>query len=274
MARWTLADVPWEAFDASRVDPDTVKIVKAAAMVEHNGDDYAAYLCNVFADDPEFSRAARAWAKEEIRHGKALARWAALADPEFDFAASFKRFTEGYRLPLEAKESVRGSRSGELVARCIVEVGTSSFYSAIGDSTDEPVLKDICRRIAADEVRHYKLFRKTLRRYVDKEGIGFWGRLRVAVRRLMEAGDDELPYAYYAANGKGEAYDRRRHAHAYVKRTFWRYRLSHVERGMSMILKAVGLRHKGWVNHMLSRLAHRVILHVLRRARSAEPAGA
>ena len=50
-------------------------------MVEHNGGDYATYLCNVFHDDPEFQDTANRWAQEEVQHGEALARWAELADP-------------------------------------------------------------------------------------------------------------------------------------------------------------------------------------------------
>ena len=145
MKHWTLDDIPWDRFDAARVDPEALRVVKAASMVESNGGDYATYLCNVFRDDPEFQLAARAWAEEEVQHGRALARWAALADPGFDFADSFKRFTDGYRLPLEAAGSVRGSRTGELVARCVVETGTSSFYTALKEATEEPVLKLIGR---------------------------------------------------------------------------------------------------------------------------------
>ena len=58
--------------------------------------------------------------------------------------------------------SIRGSKRGEMIARCVVESGTSSYYSAIRDATDEPVLKEIAGRIAADEYRHYKLFYETL----------------------------------------------------------------------------------------------------------------
>ncbi len=151
---WSLDDIPWDRFEPGKLDADLIKLVKAASMVESNGGDYAIYLCNVFADDPEFQVAARAWAAEEVQHGEALGRWAGMADPSFDFAASFKRFTEGYALPLDATASVRGSRAGELVARCIVEVGTSSYYSALAAASEEPVLKAICRRIAADEFRH------------------------------------------------------------------------------------------------------------------------
>ncbi|MFQ5959028.1 MAG: ferritin-like domain-containing protein, partial [Alphaproteobacteria bacterium] len=134
MAHWSVDDIAWHRFDPSAADPEIVKVVKAAAMVEMNGADYATYLCNVFADDAEFCAAARRWAGEEVQHGRALRRWAELADPGFDFAAAFQRFKEGYRLPLEATASVRGSRAGELVARCVVEVGTSSYYSALRDA--------------------------------------------------------------------------------------------------------------------------------------------
>ena len=49
-----------------------------------------------------------------------------------------------------------------MIARCVVESGTSSYYSAIRDATEEPVLQEIAGRIAADEYRHYKLFYDTL----------------------------------------------------------------------------------------------------------------
>lgn len=262
---WTLDDIAWERFDAARVDPGILKAVEAAAMVEHNAGDYVTYLCNVFNDDPEFMAAARQWGAEEARHGKALARWAALADPAFDFEARFRRFSEGYKLPLEARQSVRGSRSGELIARCVVEVGTSSFYSAIRDATDEPVLKDICHRIAGDEFRHYKLFLKHLRRYRDAEPLGLARRLRIAFGRIAETGDDELAFAYYCGVGEGGAYDRRRCAHAYEACTYPLYRYGHVARGLAMVLKAVGLKPQGRLHGLLARGAWRLMQARARR---------
>jgi len=60
MKGWTLQDIPWDRFDRSRVDPEILRVVKAAAMVEGNGGDYSTYLCNVFHDDPAFQQIARA----------------------------------------------------------------------------------------------------------------------------------------------------------------------------------------------------------------------
>jgi rubrerythrin len=260
MKSWTLADIPWDRFDPAKVDPEMVKLVKAAAMVEFNGGDYATYLCNVFHDDPEFQAAAKAWAEEEIRHGEALARWARLADPAFDFEARFKRFTDGYSLPLDATASVRGSRTGELIARCIVETGTSSYYSALAEASSEPVLKAICRNIAADEFRHYKLFYDHMRRYEARERPGLIARARVILGRLWETrGDDELPFAYFCANREefAGAYERRASGRAYSRRASRYYRPHHVERAVAMVLKALGIRPNGRLGVALTALARR-----------------
>ncbi len=265
MKHWTPEDIPWDQFDPKRVDPDILKIVKAASLVERNSGDYARYLCNVFDDDVAFQEAVRGWAAEEVQHGDVLGRWAELADSEFDFAASFKRFRDGFRLPLEATESVRGSRASELVARCIVEVGTSSYYTALGGATDEPALKEICKRIAKDEFRHYKLFYTHLKRYLEKDRLSVWGRLRVALGRITESEDDELAYAYHAANRGDEPYDRKRNVRAYARRAYRYYRPGVVERGVTMILKAAGLKPRSWLNRVLTGLACRFMAFRQRR---------
>ena len=255
MKHWTLEQIPWTRFDPTRVDPEIVKLVKAAAMVEFNGGDYATYLKRVFADDPDFQTVATAWAQEEVQHGRALARWAKLADPSFDFESAFKRFTAGYAIDVDVEQSIRGSRSGELVARCIVETGTSSYYAALNEATDEPVLKQICRNIAADELRHYKLFYTYLQRYLAREGLNGWQRLKVTLGRIGESEDDELAYAYFAANHPGETYDRKRFTRAYARRAYAVYRRHHIQRGIAMVLKATGLAPNGRLSRWLTALA-------------------
>jgi hypothetical protein len=255
LGHWTLDDIPWDRFDPAKVEPAILSIVKAASLVEQNGADYAEYLCNVFADDAPFQAAARGWGAEETQHGRALGRWAGLADPAFDHDAACARFSAGFRVPLAAQNSVRGSRAGELVARCIVETGTSSYYTALAEAAAEPVLKAICRRIAADELRHYKLFYNHLARYLAAERLGSWGRLRIAWARIAESEDDELAFAYHAANQPALPYDRRCAARAYARRAYAVYRPHHVERGMAMIFKTVGLKPHGRLNLWATRLA-------------------
>lgn len=267
MKHWHIEQVGWDRFDPGKVDPDIVPLVKAAAMVERNGDDYATYLCNVFHDDPDFQQAARNWAVEEVQHGEALGRWATLADPSWDYRAAFARFREGYQIPLEADHSVRGSRTGELIARCIVETGTSSYYTALGEGTEEPVLRQVCQLIAADEYRHFKLFYDHMRRYLAREKVSLIERLRIAAGRIGESEDDELAFAFHCGNmPDGAPYDRKASIASYMAKAMTYYRVRHIDRGMGMIFKAVGLPPRGRLSEFAARAAHRFIRFKQRRS--------
>jgi len=79
-----------------------------------------------------------------------------MADPSFNAGRGLCPLPQGLypaHFIANGDGSVRGSRRGEMIARCVVESGTSSYYSAIRDASQEPVLKEIAGRIAADEYR-------------------------------------------------------------------------------------------------------------------------
>ncbi len=282
MKHWQIDEVAWDRFDPSKVDPEIVPLVKAAAMVERNGDDYARYLNRVFADDPDFQQAADNWALEEVQHGDALGRWAGLADPAWDYELAFARYRAGFRIKLDVDASVRGSRTGELVARCMVETGTSSYYTALGEAAEEPVLKQVCRLIAADEYRHFKLFYDHMKRYLARENLSFPQRLRVAAGRITETEDDELAYAFHSSNeDPAVPYDHQRCLAAYMGRAMGFYRYHHIERGMGMIFKAVGLGPRGRLSDLAARGAWRLMCwrrdrfrQALARMEAAAPPGA
>lgn len=242
---WTLDDIDWSAFRPELVDRQLLATIKAASLVEANAPDYVTYLCNVFRGDDPLCDAVRLWGDEEVQHGRALARWASMADPSYDLDKALETFRAGYQqVPLESDQSTRGSKPGELFARCIVESGTTSFYSAMHDTVDEPVLRQIARNIAADEVRHYKLFRSHLDAYEARgDSITRMARLKILGERIAEVGDDEFGYAYYAANiapVSQEPYERERCAAAYESGAYGLYRRAHVEKGVRMMLRAVG----------------------------------
>jgi hypothetical protein len=272
MKHWRLEQVSWDRFDPAKLDRAVVPLVKAAAMVERNGTDYAVYLKNVFHDDPDFRQAADNWAAEEVQHGEALGRWAMLADPGWEFRSAFHRYKSGYSLDLNAEVSVRGSRTGELIARCLVETGTSSYYTALGEASEEPVLKEICRLIAADEFRHFKLFYDHMRRYLARENIGIVQRLRIAAGRINESEDDELAFAFHCGNEPvGIEYSHDRCIAAYMSRAMGFYRPRHVQRGMGMIFKSVGLTPRGRLADISTRLAWQLMQR--RRRKFAERVG-
>jgi rubrerythrin len=269
---WSLDDIPWDRFDRTKVSRDLIAVIKTAAMVERNGSDYGRYLTNVFHDDPEFSAAAAKWAKEEEQHGIALGRWAEMADPDFKMDEAFARFLAMYRIPVDATQSVRGSRAAELCARCVVETGTSSLYSALRDAVDEPVLKSICKHIAADEFRHYRLFFANMERILaGAGGAGLrprWMRLKTAVTRFKEAEDDEIASAYHAGNGLTTPYDRAAATRAYTTRVMAFYHQRHVRRAARMFAQAAALDPDGWLAGIVARVMWWIIE---RRGRAFRP---
>jgi hypothetical protein len=152
-----------------------------------------------------------------------------------------------------------------------VESGTSSLYSAIRDASDEPVLKEVAGRIAADEFRHYRLFYDILQRETEPD-LPLWRKLWVAATRVNESDDDELACAYYCANvspaeAAAKPYRRRIYAKAYQQRIMAFYRRHHIERLVKMVVKPAGLNPSG----RLSRIASALLWRLLSLKGGAEP---
>jgi len=261
---WTMDDVHWSLFDPQKVDPLLLCAIKAAALVEYNAPDYVTYLSRVFAGSPQTLAAIAQWGREESQHGRALGRWAEMADPSFKLEEAFARFRKGYTPAHFAggeEASVRGSRRGEMVARCVVESGTSSYYTAIRDATQEPVLQEIAGRIAADEYRHYKLFYDILNAQTEPD-IGFWTRLKIAIGRVRESDDDELAYAYYCANVPPEKeavtpYKRKTYSRLSAHASMTVYHRRHIQKLVQMVVKVVGANPHGWLANLAGALLWR-----------------
>lgn len=257
MARWNVDSIHWENFDHSKVNPDLLVLAKTASVVEYNSADYVKYLRNVFAGDESLCEAVDVWGEEEIQHGLALAKWAELADPTWNFDRALIRFRESFQVPLNAQESIRGSRSAELVARCMVEVGTTTYYSSLRDASDEPVFKEICHLIAVDEIHHYNLFYRALPKYLELDPMTKWERAKVAFSRAAEAEDEELLYAYAATNTdeKIEKENLPVYLREYMGRTLPLYTEKNFQKGMALAVRAIGAEKLKWLPPTITKLA-------------------
>jgi rubrerythrin len=252
---WSLSDIRWDQFSSKDVPNHLVPIIKAASLVEYNSFDYGCYLKNVFKDDPLFFSHIDRWVYEEEQHGRALGKWASMVDPDFNIDQAVTTFRNIFRVPLDAEGSIRGSQPGELMARCIVETGTSSFYTAMADSTQEPVLKQICRLIASDEWRHYKLFYTHLNRHLKRLNLSRGQRIRIALSRIKESESDELASAYYAANQASlSSYCHKKLIRLCLGQSYGLYKSQHIHKACQMIAKASGLSPQSRWLSILGRL--------------------
>lgn len=207
VSNWSINDIDWNLFEHGKVDENFLDAVKVACLIEARGKYYGDYLQEIFSEDSSFSTTLIEWGEDEKKHGDVLEKWIRLADPEYDFSATLNRFIEfaGWPQP-KSGQSIRGSLEAELISRCIVESATSSFYFSSGDETKDPLLKEIVKKIAGDEVRHYKLFKKYLDDNIETKQ-GKVRRIITIYNRIREAEDDQLTMAYFCVKG-GLIYDR------------------------------------------------------------------
>ncbi len=99
-----------------------------------------------------------------------------------------------------------------------------------------------------------------MKRYLAREKISVLKRLRIAAGRITESEDDELAFAFHCGNDPvGAAYDHKRCIAAYMGRAMSFYRSRHIERGMGMILKSVGLPPRGRISAVGSKVMWGII---------------
>src|SRR5579885_1038546 len=200
--RWTLDDVPWEEMrpPAPAVHKDLFYMVTSASFVESATDVYTRNLVEFYAGEPDMAAwLSGNWEPEELQHGRALRRYVQLAWPFFDWDAAYAAFLQEFSAKC-AEDGLESSAGLEAVSRCIVEMGTASYYTAIRDISPDPVLARLADLIRQDEVRHYKYFFRSFAEYREREDLGRLPILRAILRRLrmLDEGDSSiaLKHAY------------------------------------------------------------------------------
>ncbi|HUC12126.1 MAG TPA: ferritin-like domain-containing protein [Stellaceae bacterium] len=204
---WSLADIPWHAIHREAVAANEAwfYMLAAASLMESATDLYTANLIEYFDGDDEITEWLNDyWLPEEMQHGRALRRYVETAWPDFPWDAVRANFVDEFR-PF-CDEALEAERGLEMASRCVVETGTAAFYSCLSRASPDPVLAALTRRIADDEVRHYKYFYRFFRKYRDCErparmavAGALWRRLR------MTGGEDRIVVLkhVYAAHRPG-----------------------------------------------------------------------
>lgn len=198
-------DLPWSmdairysdiARDAVEDDALLFQIVASASFIEITSDLYTENLIEYFRDDPELvDWLAQHWEPEELQHGAALKRYVETAWPEFDWQRAYAGFFAEYSRCCSL-ENLAPTRALEMVARCVVETGTASFYRMLAEAAPEPILHQIASNIAADEVRHYKNFYYFFRRYRASEHPGRTAVLKTLWDRAQEVDTEDAYIAF------------------------------------------------------------------------------
>ncbi len=196
-SHWKIADIDFSKIDVERIrcDENLFYLITCASFVESGSDLYTQNLVDYYDDEPEISAWLREqWKAEELQHGLALRAYVKHICPEFDWPAAYRGFLDEYSGYCKV-ELLETSKGLEMVARCVVETGTATFYGALSRSTDEPVLQDLAARIARDEVNHYKHFFQYFRAFRQQEHLrrrSIFGALR---RRTLKLRNEDAACA-------------------------------------------------------------------------------
>ncbi|WP_321887570.1 ferritin-like domain-containing protein [Paraburkholderia bannensis] len=194
---WRIEDIDLTRIERerARANEDLLLLLCASSFIESGSDLYTSNLSVFFNGDPEVSDwLNNEWEHEEMQHGRALKTYINYVWPEFDWDTAFRSFFEEYSKTCSFEEFEK-TRALEMVARCVVETGTATLYRAIGECSDEPVLKEITDNIRSDEVRHYKHFFKYFKKYNQVEGQGRLAVLGALMRRVMEIKNEDSEIA-------------------------------------------------------------------------------
>jgi hypothetical protein len=168
---WSIDDIALECIELDRVQPQEglFLLLAGASFVETGADLYTRNLLEKFRGDAEVSRwLSEHWEREELQHGRALRAYVNRTWPQFDWQDAFDAFMGEYSRSCTTEE-LESSSCLELAGRCVVEMGTATYYRAIQAVSDEPVLKALLAHIQRDEVRHYKHFYRYFVRYNNAE---------------------------------------------------------------------------------------------------------
>jgi rubrerythrin len=195
---WRLEDISFDAVNTASVRNDEFLflMLASASFVEILAETYSGNLIEHFQGDEEVTDWLRTyWQKEENQHGRALKAYVQTVWPEFDWESAHRAFTEEYTA-LCTVEQLEAQPALELVARCVVETGTSTLYSAVSNYVQEPVLAQLLTNIKTDEVAHYTHFRRYFERYNAIDRHGALAVVATIWRRLREIGGEDSYIAF------------------------------------------------------------------------------
>ncbi len=193
MLPWRIEDLDLAAVPPARSESEETLalIIAAASLVESASHLYTANLTEYFAGDREITDwLVEHWEPEELQHGRALRAWVEQAWPGFDWEGTYAQFIGEYSA-LCRLDALEATPALEMVARCVVESGTSALYRSLMTLAHEPVLRALTGKIHSDEVRHYKYFYRFFRRYQRSEHLGRMQIARVLFERSREIKRDD-----------------------------------------------------------------------------------
>ncbi len=205
-AHWHIGDLDFQAIDHAEVvdNEELFYLLMSASFIETGSDTYAANLAEHYRDYPDIAEwLQERWENEELQHGNALRCYVEAVWPAFEWQKAYDSFFAEYST-LCTMEELHPDRQLEMVARCVVETGTTAYYHTLRELSNEPVLRQLLGNIRNDEVGHFKHFLKYFKQLQERNPVGrarIAGALYARLKELRESDSDVALRHVFAHRG-------------------------------------------------------------------------
>jgi hypothetical protein len=170
--------------------------VAAASFLETAAPAQTQRLCAVFAAHPDVKLwLEEKWWPRRAELGRELRSFVETTWPEFDWSSAYEEFAESYR-PRSGLDYGCGVPALEALALCVAAAQAALFYRTLAQGADEPGLRVLARRAAAEHADHFDFARALFERCRRVGRVGAltaWRAARVASRSIR---DFDVPAAF------------------------------------------------------------------------------
>ncbi len=200
--RWNYKDIDYSKANKEVKDIDFLfYLITSASFIEITSNIYAKNLIEFYKEHPQITRwLEEVWEPEEVQHGKALREYVKSVWSDFDWDGAYERF-KGEYIPLCTLDEFQPTKAKEMLARMVVETGTSTFYRALErfmEDKKEPVLKELSHNISKDEVYHYEKFYEAFEMFNEEEKLKRNDIIKVIYDRLKLIDAEDAKIAFKA----------------------------------------------------------------------------
>lgn len=171
--RWSPSDIPYNKIDRSKLTIADVFALFVTLHIENYSDVYTNLLTSSFDDVPLIKSFTLNWEREEENHARALEAYLlALGMPLSELEANYSKVNKA-EFPIPSRDQT------ELNAFVFLqELFTREMYAKMLRTAQEPVLRDLLKRVVRDEERHFRFYKQTLALRLELDRKGTLGAIR------------------------------------------------------------------------------------------------
>ena len=161
--RWDMTrDIPWDAFDASRLSDEQAQTIKMNAITEWSALPATEMFLRDNQDDSDFSAFMSIWFYEEQKHALVLMEYLRRFRPDL---VPTEAELHAVRFPFDPAPALE-----TLMLHFCGEIRLTQWYRRAAAWHTEPVIKRIYETLSGDEARHAGAYFKYMRRAIEKVG--------------------------------------------------------------------------------------------------------